>query len=362
VDEPSDDALAEAVRRRLGARSVRVLERTPFAAGGSGAGFARLTLALDGARRAAVLKQIAPDPLGPTFERRFYEELAPALPLRVPALYASGPLPGRGDGWILLEPLPEEAPLRVTPPRLLALARELARAHAAFLGRAPAWLPRPFGRDARAALAHVPEGAARLRERLRRTPALRPLASEPALAAAVALGRDPEPLVRACARGPETLVHRDLHHHNVALGDPEGAVVFDWEAVSAGPPVFDLALLHVYQRTQARRVLGRRLYAWRAPAVPWDTLLRHYLEALGEAAPGVDLDGVAAAAPAAFAWEAVHRIGWIDPLLDGLAPAAAWTARLPGVGWIEGERPGPVMLRVWRALFAGLPGWAAGLR
>ena len=58
-------------------------------------------------------------------------------------------------------------PSRVTPARLLALAEDLARAHAALLGRAPEWLPRPFGRDARARLAHVEEGAARLRERMR---------------------------------------------------------------------------------------------------------------------------------------------------------------------------------------------------
>jgi hypothetical protein len=38
VDAPSDDEIAEAVRRRLGARSARVLARAPFSAGGSGAG------------------------------------------------------------------------------------------------------------------------------------------------------------------------------------------------------------------------------------------------------------------------------------------------------------------------------------
>jgi hypothetical protein len=361
VDSPSDDEIARALSARSGARSARVLARAPFAGGGSGAGFARLRLELDGAPRDAVLKRIAPDPLGPTWERRFYEELAPVLPLRVPALLASGPLPAGGDGWILLEPLPAGAPLRPTPARLLALARDVARGHAAFLGRAPDWLPRPFGRDARAALAHVPEGAARLRERLRRTPSLRALVSERALDVAVALAREPGPLVRACARGPETLVHRDLHHHNVSLGDPEGAVVFDWEAVSAGPPVFDLALLHAYHRNHAVRWLGRRLYTWRAPALAWETLLRHYLGAFRAAAPAVDADAVAAAAPAAFAWEAVHRIGWVDGLLDGLAAAAGWRSRLPGLGAVEGERIGPVMLRTWRALFEGLPRWRAAL-
>lgn len=359
----SDAELAGAAARRLGAREVRVLGRAALrGAGGSGARFERIALEVDGARREAVLKAIAPDPLGPTFERRFYEELAPQLPLRVPALYASGPLAGRADGWILLEPLPAAPPTRVTPARMLALAEDLARAHARFLGRAPDWLPRPFDRDVHASLAHVEAGAERLRARLRRTPALRALASEAALAAAVRLARDPAPLVRACARAPETVIHRDLHHHNVALGDPGGAVVFDWEAVSAGPPVFDLALLFAYHRNQTFALpFGARVFAWRRPALAWETLLAHYLTAFRAAEPEVDVAALAAAAPAAFAWEAAHRIGWVDGLLDELAPGAAWTARIPVLGWLEGRRVGPVMLRTWRALFAALPGRLAAL-
>jgi hypothetical protein len=357
-----DAELARAAAARLGAGEVRVLARAPFAGGGSGARFERVTLAVDRGIRPAVLKRIAPDPLGPTFERRFYEELAGDLPLRTPALLGSGPLAEGGDGWVLLEPLPEGAPTRVTPARLFALAADLARAHARFLGCAPDWLPRPFGRDARASLAHVEAGAARLRARMARAPGLRGLASEAALAAALRLARDPAPLVRACARAPETLIHRDLHHHNVALGDPEGAVVFDWEAVSAGPPLFDLALLFAYHRNQAVALPGgARVYVWRRRALPWSALLAHYLGALRAAAPEVDVGAVAAAAPAAFAWEAVHRIGWVDGALDELAPAAPWLARVPLLGWVEGRRAGPVMLRLWRALFARLPADARAL-
>jgi hypothetical protein len=358
----SDADLCAAVARRSRASRVRVLRRTPFLGGGSGARFERVLLEVDGAQRAAVLKGIAPDPLGPTRERRFYEEIAPSLPLRVPALYASGPLPGESDGWILLEPLPERAPLRLDAARLRALASDVARGHAAFLGRAPAWLPRPLGRDAREALAHVEPGIARLRERMRRAPALRFLAGERAIDAALCIARDPSPLVRAAARAPETLIHRDLHHHNVALGDPDGAVFFDWEAVSAGPGLFDLALLHIYQRTRAVQLPGgRRLYRWGRPALDWPALLAHYLEALRGAAPSVDCDAVAAAAPAALAWEAVHRLGWVDSQLSELAPAAALRARLPLLGAVEGARAGPVMLRVWRALFAILPSQADAL-
>jgi hypothetical protein len=352
----SDGEIAEAARRRAGARSARVVARAPFAGGGSGARFAHLVLEIDGARRPAVLKEIAPDPLGPTLERRFYEELAPRLPLRVPALLASGPLPAGGDGWIVLEPLPAPAGRGATKERFLALARELGRAQSALLGAAPEWLPRPFGRDAAAWLAHVPDGVARLRERFVRTPALRFLASDEALDLAVALARDPGPIVRACALAPETVIHRDLHHHNVSFGAE--TVVFDWEAVCAGPAVFDVALLHAYQRNRAIALSGGRWFAWRWPLAAWPELLAAHLDGLAAHAPGADREALAAAAPAALAWEAVHRLGWIDAQLDGLAPGAALRARVPIAGALEGARFGPVMLRVWRALFGRLPEWA----
>jgi hypothetical protein len=354
-----DTEIADAARRRAGARSARVVSRTPFAAGGSGARFAHLVLEVDDVRRSGILKEIAPDPLGPTLERRFYEELAPRLPLRVPALLASGPLPGRSDGWIVLEPLPAPAGRGATKERFRALARDLGRAHAALLGAAPDWLPRPFGRDAAAWLAHVPAGVARLRERFARSPALRRLASEEVLDLAVALARDPGPIVRACARAPEAVIHRDLHHHNVSFGAE--AVVFDWEAVCAGPAVFDVALLHAYQRNRALPLPGARWFAWRRPLVGWPELLGAHLDALAAHAAGTDRAALAAAAPAAFAWEAVHRLGWIDGQLDALAPLAAELARVPLLGALEGARPGGAMLRVWRALFASLPAHARAL-
>lgn len=338
----SDAEIAEAARRRAGAKHARVARRAPLAGGMSGARFARLVLEIDGAAVPAVLKEIAPDPLGPTLERRFYEELAPRMPLRVPALYASGAGTGDGDGWIVLEPLPAPAGHGFTAGRFAALARDLARAHAAFAGAAPDWLPRPFARDARAALAHVPEGVARLRERMRRAPALRALASEDAMEAAVALARDPGPIVRACALAPETVIHRDLHHYNVSFG-AEGAVVFDWEAVAAGPAAFDLALLAIYQRTAPVPLTGGRLFAWRKPVVAPDAL---------PAGPAAD---------AAFAWEATHRLGWCESVLDELAPLAVQRARLPIAGAIEGRRAGPLLVRAWRELFAGLPARARAL-
>jgi hypothetical protein len=57
----------------------------------------------------------------------------------------------------------------------------------------------------------------------------------------------------------------------------------------------------------------------------------------------------------------VHRIGWLGSQLDGLARGAPLRARLPLVGRVEGERYGPVTLRIWRELFAGLERHAAAL-
>jgi hypothetical protein len=332
----SDREIAEAARVRAGARHARVVARRPLSGGMSGARFARVVLEIDGAVRSAVLKEIAHDPVGPTLERRFYEELAPRFPLRAPALYASGPLPGGGDGWIAIEPLPAPAGHGFTAARFAALARDLARAHAALAGQAPEWLPRPLGRDAARWLAHVPDGVARLRERMARNRALRMLASEEAMGAAVALARDPGPIVRGAASVPETVIHRDLHHYNVSFGR-EGAVVFDWEAVSAGPAELDLALLAIYQRTTPVPWTGGRWSAWRRPVVPPSAL---------PAGPAVD---------AAYAWEATHRLGWCESVLDGLAPFALARSRVPLLGALEGRTAGPLLVRTWRALFAELP-------
>jgi hypothetical protein len=338
----SDEEIAESVRRRASAARARVVRRAPLAGGMSGARFARLVLEIDGVARPAVLKEIAPDPIGPTLERRFYEEIAPRLPLRVPALYASGPGRDGGDGWIVMEPLPAPAGHGLNAERFAALARDLSRAHAALSGAAPDWLPRPLGRDARAWLAHVPEGVARLRDRMRRTPALRGLASDEAMDVAAALARDPVPIARACAQVPETVIHRDLHHFNVSFGR-DGAVVFDWEAVAAGPAEFDVALLAIYQRTRVVPLTGGRLFAWRKPVAPPGAL---------RPGPGTD---------AAYAWEATHRLGWAESVLDGLAPFAARRARLPVVGALEGRRAGPLLIRAWGELFAELPARARAL-
>jgi len=334
---------------RLDVRIERRGGRVAGAAGGSGAHFERVALRVDGRRLDAVLKVMAPDDLSPPLERRFYRELAAEVSARVPRVYATGELAGTPDGWVLLEVLPPGKPRTAwTSADLLACAREIARLHAPRLGRAPAWLPRPLTRDARLFLAHVPAGVARLRSFVAARPAWRWFAPERAMAAAEALARDPSPIVEALARSPETLIHRDCHVGNVAVVDGERPILFDWEAVSAGPPIFDLALFfrHLDWQWTVVPLLGVEWSRLRPPPLEWDELAGAYLDELEERAHApIDRAVIAAAAPAAFAWEAAYRIGWIEPLLARhagwmrlarsrvplLGPLARWLVDLPGL-------------------------------
>ena len=201
----SDAELCAGVRRLRSAPQldVRVRARAPLAGPevGSGAHFERVSLEIEGESHAAVLKVIAPDPVCVTRERRFYEELAASLPGRVPRAFATGPVAGQTDGWVLIEEFPPAR--RWRPARAFDALREIARVHAATLGRAPDWLPRPFARDLEAQLAHVPEGLARLEALQAREPLVRDLATPRALRLARALLRAPDALRRAFAASPE---------------------------------------------------------------------------------------------------------------------------------------------------------------
>ena len=161
----SDAELCLGVRRLRGSPQldVRVRARAPLAGQeiGSGARFERVSLEIDGALHRTVLKVTAPDPICVGLEQRFCEEIAPTLPARVPAVYGTGAIEGQADGWVLLEEFPK--PRRWRPACAFAALREIARVHAATLGRAPEWLPRPFARDLETQLAFVPEGRAQWR-------------------------------------------------------------------------------------------------------------------------------------------------------------------------------------------------------
>ncbi len=358
----SDEALCAGVRRLRGdpRLDVRVESRAALRGnpGGSGARFERVRLSIDGRALTGVLKRIEPDPICVTRERRFYEELAADLPARIPRAFASGAIAGRVDGWVLLEEFP--AGRRWRPARAHDVAREIARIHHATLLRVPDWLPRPFSRDLAAALAHVPEGIERLESLQLREPLLRALATPRARALARGLIRDLDPLARELARSPECLVHRDLHPGNVWLPAEGAPILFDWEAVSAGPPIFDLTLLFQYLAIRQIRIPGRRedVGFYRSRTLAWSALERSYLEALGDA----PRDAITSAANGAFIWEALYRLGWVASQLEGRVPRRALRlARIPGLRALGQVGDRAAVCAAWQAMFADFERRAAAL-
>lgn len=353
-----DAELCAGVRRRRGDEvvPVRVLARAPLVGPevGSGAHFERVSLEIAGERVAAVLKVIAPDPICATRERRFYEELAPRLRARVPRVYGTGSVAGRSDGWILLEEFPPSE--RWRPGRAFDVVRAIARVHAQTLAQAPEWLPRPFGRDLRSQLAHVPEGIERLEALQRREPLVRDLASPRAFELARELLRVPERLRRAFADSPEAVIHRDLHPGNVWL--PRGAepILFDWEAVCAGPPIFDVTLLRQYLAIRQLRIpLRRAEIGFYVPGGPsFDELLSVYLDALDRDATGpAPRAAIASAANGAFIWEALYRLGWAASQLESHLPRRALRlAWIPGLHELASLGDRAALYAAWRAMFA----------
>lgn len=363
----SDEELCAGVRRLRGDEGlrVRVLRRAPLAAPeiGSGARFERVSLEIASETIAAVLKEIAPDPICVTRERRFYEELAPRLRARVPRPFGAGPLAGRSDGWVLLEEFPRAE--RWRPARAFDVARAIARVHAQTLGRAPGWLPRPFARDLEAQLSHVPGGLERLESLQRRDPLVRDLATPRAIALARSLLRSPESVRRAFAESPESVIHRDLHPGNVWLPRSAEPILFDWEAVCAGPPIFDVTLHFQYLAIRQLRVpwRGAEIGVFRPGGPTWDRLESVYLDALdaetGGAAPRA---AIASAANAAFAWEALYRLGWVASQLEGATPRLALRlTRVPGLRRLGAVGDRPALFAAWRAMFADFEARAEAL-
>ena len=193
--------------RRARARA-RAAARAPRWA--PGAHFERVSLEIAGEPHAAVLKVIAPDPIC-VDARAALLRGARGVAARRACRARSGPAPSRARPTAGCCSRSSRRRERWRPARAFDALREIARVHAATLGRAPDWLPRPFARDLEAQLAHVPDGLARLEALQAREPLVRDLATPRALALARALLRAPDALRRAFAASPECVVHRDLH-------------------------------------------------------------------------------------------------------------------------------------------------------
>lgn len=175
-------------------------------------------------------------------EARFYAEIAPAVPLRVPECVLSAP--AAGGPLLLLEDL---APARrgdqlagCSAGTAATILEDLARFHAATWngrGRGAGWLPRfDQGLDL-AAFYSAAWPAFRANFAAELPPWMVTLGAR--FGAAVGEVR------QRLATPPRTLVHGDLRLENLFfdLADGAATAVIDWQTVSRGRGMFDVAYL-----------------------------------------------------------------------------------------------------------------------
>lgn len=147
-------------------------------------------------------------------------ELAPSIPLVLPAVMSSGP------DWIVMRDIPDIGGRSWDAEQLMMLVSDLARLHDALLddehartGPVAHSLHDYFGR-----MAH--HGG---------TDGVLPRAVAEALA-------EPEPLIALLEGQQHTLVHGDPYPSNIRCPLPGRRVWIDWEDAVFGPPAIDLAV------------------------------------------------------------------------------------------------------------------------
>jgi aminoglycoside phosphotransferase (APT) family kinase protein len=235
---------------RSGARELQV-ENLRRMAGGASRELWSLDVALDGERRALVLRRDPPGRVGDSSDRGLEAALLAAAAeagVPVPRVHWSCDDPSvLGSPFFLMDRVEGETiPRRLLRDAEYASAREvmteqlgaiLARIHTIDPDRPElARLARPAG-----AIAGVGEGSGTAREQVRRIgDAIRLLAPEPhpvlELAERWLLERAPAPARR-------TIVHGDYRIGNVIFG-PEGVrAILDWELAHVGDPIEDLGWL-----------------------------------------------------------------------------------------------------------------------
>lgn len=221
---------------------------------------ARVAWRAAGSRSGTVVVKL-PDAAG-AFERcarevLFYEHFAPICGARVPRFLFGAADPAAAAVVLVIEDVagtPGDVMTGCAVAEAAALVVELARMHARwwahpFVGgpRRPEWLPRWGAGTADAATPHR-----RAADRFRRH--LDPFfdrfgaGADPRLRAlAEAIAPRCEDLMARVACGPLTLIHADVHLDNVIFRAPRRdpssprPVLLDWQSVSAGPAMYDLA-------------------------------------------------------------------------------------------------------------------------
>ncbi len=195
-------------------------------------------------------------------EAMFYRHLADETPIRVPTCYASLINRKRTRSLLLLEDLSPFASLPThtdgcsTEQARIALVR-LAQFHARWwqdpeISNEHSWLGRYQVNSTQNWMIYA---AAWLPFQYR----VRHITPEPTLQLFRSLWRYRDNLLKLDANRPQTIHHGDFRLANLAF-TPDDAVVFDWQVVRIGPPMFDVAYfmftsLSIEQRRSAEQDL-----------------------------------------------------------------------------------------------------------
>lgn len=226
-------------------------------------------------------------------EISFYRQIAPLSPLRTPRLYAAREDETSGTLVALIEDIADAEPgdaltgCGVDDARLALLA--LAQFHARWWTNPPSsaagWLPLALA-DPAARQARYDHNADRL---LGRFPELLP---SPVIDLIQRLRSRYADVVAGLQRTPTTVIHADFHLDNVLFttgGPARIPVVIDWQTVSLGPAVLDIApfvatSLPVPERrtheTGQLRAYHAALIAGGTCDYDWDRFLADYRAAL----------------------------------------------------------------------------------
>lgn len=217
-------------------------------------------------------------------EASFYDQLAPGLPVALPACYFASYDPDPDEYVVLLEDLAPASPgdqlAGLTPDQAAQAIDELAALHAAGWGSQKLagleWLNRGGQESAALMTGAVTALYPGFRDRYapRLESATLPLIEKfIPLAAAYLESRD----------GPRTIVHGDFRADNLLFGQ-DGPVVLDWQTCSFGAGISDLSYflassLQVLDRQRHEQELVRRYHgglASKGVALSWDYCWNEY--------------------------------------------------------------------------------------
>lgn len=168
-------------------------------------------------RGGGLVAKVGPGARGEAF---VLNELAPRIPLVLPAVMASGP------DWIVMTDIPDLAGRWWDEEELLLLTTDLAQLHDAML-EDENLRTGPLAYPLRDYFAHMARHGS--------SDGVLPRTIVDALA-------EPEPLIALLESQQQTLVHGDPYPSNIRCPFPGQRVWIDWEDAVYGPPAIDLAI------------------------------------------------------------------------------------------------------------------------